>query len=94
MPDHTVVLLFGISTVKSIVSIVSKDISFTSQTRIISGNPFQEELQRHIETGVAQTFQFLKSAEYAKILENTNPVDQSNATKDKTLKKSRKGQKK
>ena len=59
-----------------------------------SGNPFQEELQRHIETGVAQTFQFLKSAEYAKILENTSPVDQSNATKDKTLKKSRKGQKK
>ena len=61
---------------------------------VISGNPFQEELQRHIETGVAQTFQFLKSAEYAKIIENTNPVDQSNATKDKTLKKSRKGAKK
>lgn len=59
-----------------------------------SGNPFQTELQKYYDQGIAQTFQFLKSPEYAKILEDTSPVDQSNATKDKTLKKSRKGQKK
>ena len=59
-----------------------------------TGNPFNDELQRHYDTGTAQTFQFLKSAEYTKILESTPPVTQANATKDKTLKKSRKGQKK
>ena len=58
------------------------------------GNPFTDELQRHYDTGVAQTFQFLKTAEYTKVLESTSPMDQSGATKDKTLKKSRKGQKK
>ena len=61
---------------------------------LFAGNPFDEELQRHYDTGTAQTFQFIKSAEYAKILENATPVEQSSATKDKTLKKSRKGQKK
>jgi len=55
-------------------------------------NPFDEELLRHVEAGTAQTFQFLKSPEYAKCLE-AQPLDAGAAQKDKTLKKSRKGQK-
>eukprot|EP00116_Pleurobrachia_bachei_P007248 sb/3467510/ len=59
------------------------------------GNPFNEELQKQIDTGKLENlWKFLASPEYEKVLASVAPLDANAAQKDKTLKKSRKGQKK